>query len=89
MTEEEKRLLDGFRLEGRHPATRFEDLPHEVQDFLWFNPLFHVTGQMRQGFYPTYAGDYVAPVFVLALGLGLSVLGLLLLSRHGDGLVHK
>jgi capsular polysaccharide transport system permease protein len=67
----------------------FEDLPHEISDFLWFNPLFHITGEMRRGFYPTYAGDYISAVFVAGLGLGLGCFGLLLLTRHADGLVHK
>lgn len=67
----------------------FEDVPQDVRHFLWFNPLFHVTGEMRRGFYPTYAADYVAPEFVVALGLGLALFGMLLLSRHADGLVHK
>lgn len=67
----------------------FEDLPQEIRDFLWFNPVFHVTGIMRRGFYPTYAADYAAPVFVAMLGLGLGVFGLLLLARHAESLVHK
>ena len=67
----------------------FEDVPQEIRDFLWFNPLFHVTGQMRAGFYPTYDAAYVSPVFAICLGLGLMLLGLLLLARHADGLIHK
>ncbi|NNE78996.1 MAG: ABC transporter permease [Silicimonas sp.] len=67
----------------------FEDLPHEVRDILWFNPVFHVTGVMRRGFYPTYPADYAEPLFVIGIGLFSAVIGLLLLSRHGDGLVHK
>ena len=67
----------------------FEDVPQEVRHFLWFNPLFHVTGEMRRGFYPTYTADYVTPGYVVALGLGLALFGMLLLSRHADELVHK
>lgn len=67
----------------------FEDLPQEVQTFLWYNPLFHVTGEMRRGFYPTYVGDYVSLEFVTIVGLGLGVFGLLLLHRNADGLIHK
>ncbi len=67
----------------------FEDLPHEVRDILWFNPLFHVTGEMRRGFYPNYAADYSLPIFAIGVGLFCSVLGLLLLFRHADALVHK
>lgn len=67
----------------------FEDVPSEIRDVLWFNPLFHVTGQMRAGFYPTYSADYVSPVFAIGLGTVLLLLGLLLISRHADGLIHK
>ena len=67
----------------------FEDLPHEIRDFLWFNPVFHVTGEMRRGFYPTYGADFVDVVFVVLIGLGLGTFGLLLLARRADGLVHK
>lgn len=67
----------------------FEDLPQEIQGFLWFNPLFHVTGELRRGFYATYPADYISLEFVSMLGLGFGLLGLLLLSRHADGLVHK
>lgn len=34
LTEEEKRYLDSFRLEDKHPATAVEDLPKEVQGYL-------------------------------------------------------
>lgn len=67
----------------------YEDLPAKIADLLWYNPLFHVTGAVRHGVYPGYGADYVAPVFVVGLGLGLSCLGLLLLARHGNELIHK
>jgi len=34
LTEEEKRYLDSFRLEEKHPAAAYEDLPEEVQEYL-------------------------------------------------------
>ncbi len=67
----------------------YEDVPADIRDFLWFNPLFHVTGQMRAGFYPTYEATYVSPVFVLGLGTLTLLFGLLLLARRADGLIHK
>lgn len=67
----------------------FEDVPSDIRDILWFNPLFHVTGQMRTGLYPTYDATYVSPLFAIGLGLGGLLLGLLLLARHADGLIHK
>ena len=67
----------------------FEDVPAELRDALRYNPLFHATGQMRQAFYQTYDATYVSPVFALAVGAGLLIIGLFLLSRHAEGLVHK
>lgn len=67
----------------------FEDVPAEVRDILWFNPLFHVTGDMRRAFYMTYDASYVSPAFTLGIGVGLLLIGMLLLTRHGDGLLHK
>ena len=67
----------------------FEDIPAELRDYLWYNPLFHVTGQMRQGFYATYSADYVSPVFAFGLGFGLLFVGMAALSRSADGLIHK
>jgi len=34
LSEEEKRILDSFRLEEKHPATSYEDLPNEVQGYI-------------------------------------------------------
>ncbi|TIW28770.1 MAG: hypothetical protein E5V63_03930 [Mesorhizobium sp.] len=34
MKEADKRLLDGFRMQERHPAARYEDLPEEVQNYI-------------------------------------------------------
>ncbi len=60
----------------------YEDLPPLGQQVLWYNPLIHITGQMRQGFYPTYSPGYIDPVYVFAWGLIPMVLGLLLLRKH-------
>lgn len=67
----------------------FEDLPRWVQGILWFNPVFHATGEMRAGLYPTYSPDYVSPIFAYGLGLSLTVIGLMLMARHVDVLIHK
>ena len=60
----------------------FDDVPQPYQDWLWWNPLIHVIGQMRRAFYPQYAGDYVSYTYVFGLGLGLFALGLALLVRY-------
>ena len=60
----------------------FESLPRIHQEWLWYNPVVHVVGQMRRGFYPTYEAAYVDPVYVITLSLVLTAGGLLLLGRY-------
>jgi len=67
----------------------FEDLPNWVQDILWFNPIFHATGEIRKGMYPTYSPDYVNVGFVYGTAVVLVLIGLMLLLRHADDLIHK
>ena len=59
-----------------------EDLPPLAQSILWFNPLVHITGIMRTGFYSTYDAAYASPVYVFALSAVLMFFGLLLLRRY-------
>lgn len=58
----------------------FGSLPGFVRDFLWWNPLIHLVGLMRAGFYPVYDADYVSPLYVLAIALGLNVAGLAMMA---------
>lgn len=60
----------------------FDDVPQPYQDWLWWNPLIHIIGQMRRAFYPGYSGAYVSYLYVFGLGLGLFALGLALLVRY-------
>ncbi|MGY6409642.1 MAG: ABC transporter permease [Alkalilacustris sp.] len=60
----------------------YEDLPPIGQQVLWYNPLIHITGQMRAGFYPTYSPTYIDPVYVFAFALIPMALGLMLLRKH-------
>jgi len=59
-----------------------EDMPSQLQDILWFNPLMHVTGLVRRGFYSTYGADYVSLVFGFGVGAVLLALGLVFLGRY-------
>lgn len=54
----------------------FESMPAFVRDVLWFNPLIHLVGLVREGFYPTYDASHVSVVYVLAVGLALITAGL-------------
>ena len=60
----------------------YDTVPMPYKDWLWWNPLIHVIGQMRRSFYPQYAGEYVSYTYVFGLGLGLFALGLALLVRY-------
>lgn len=60
----------------------YEDLPAFAQNILWYNPLMHVTGLMRTGFYPTYSPTYINPTYVVFVSLILLALGLLFTRRY-------
>lgn len=60
----------------------YEDMPRVIQDVLWYNPLMHITGIMRSGFYPMYAPQYVSVTYVLLVALVTAGFGLLLLGRY-------
>jgi capsular polysaccharide transport system permease protein len=63
----------------------YEALPRLAQEVLWWNPLIHIIGVMRRGFFPVYEAAYASPVYVFGLAAGCLVLGLLLLRRfHKD-----
>ena len=43
----------------------YENLPQIAQEWLWYNPLLHLTGMMREGFYSTYHPQYVSVSLVM------------------------
>lgn len=67
----------------------YDDLPHLAQQYLWYNPLIHITGMMRDGFYPMYRPEYISVTYVLLWGLLPMVLGLLLVRRHHRDLLER
>jgi len=67
----------------------YENLPQTAQNILWFNPLIHITGIMRQGFYPMYSPVYVSPLLVIIIGLIPLALGMLLLKRHHKDILSR
>ena len=66
-----------------------EMLPSAVRDLVLLNPLTHVIGVMRRGFYPSYDAEYVS--WTLAIGFPLLTLaaGLLLTRRHQGRLIER
>lgn len=66
-----------------------EDLPHAIQKILWFNPLIHVIGILRSGFYPLYEASYASVTFVLLCAMIPGALGILLLDRYHRDILEK
>ena len=62
-----------------------EMVPEPYRTWLEWNPLVHVVGAVRSGFYARYDAPYVDPLFVFGLSLLLLVTGLVFLrSYHTD-----
>jgi capsular polysaccharide transport system permease protein len=67
----------------------YEELPVFAQDIMWYNPLIHVTGMMRRGFYGQYDAEYASPAYVFSVSLVLGVLGFVLVSRYFRQIVDR
>lgn len=65
-----------------------EELPLFAQQYLWFNPLVHINGIMRMGFYSTYHPTYPDVTYVLTWSLVPAFFGLLLLRRYGRTILY-
>jgi len=67
----------------------FEEVPWRYQDVVWYNPLVHVIGAMRRGFYPSYDASYVSPLYIFSIGLIAMFFGLLLLYTWHKFLLNR
>ena len=67
----------------------FESVPGGFQKVLWWNPIVHVIGLMREGFYGTYHPQYISYPYVLGIALGLIMVGGYLLRRHESFLIEQ
>ncbi len=59
----------------------FEDIPRQYQDYAWWNPIVHLVGLMRRGFYPSYDAAYASPLYIGVVSMVSLTLGLLFLNR--------
>lgn len=60
----------------------FEQVPAIYREFLWYNPLVHIIGLMRRGFYSTYDATYVSVPYVFGLSLVFLLFGLVFLRKY-------
>lgn len=64
-------------------------VPSPIREALWYNPVIHIIGLMRAGFYPTYPAGYASAGYVLLVSLGVFGLAFLALRRHARWLLHE
>ena len=67
----------------------YEDLPLFAQKVLWFNPLIHLGGLMRTGFYASYDPNYISMTYVCIVGAVPMFFGVLLLRRYAKDILYK
>jgi len=60
----------------------FDSVPQPYRDYLWWNPLVHVVGQMRDSFYPTYDSSYVSHTYVFGVSAVMIVFAIIFLRRY-------
>lgn len=60
----------------------YEDLPPFAQNVLWYNPLVHLTGLSRTGYFSYYEPDYITLSYVSGISFVSLFFGLMLLRRH-------
>ena len=54
----------------------FEGLPALGRDLLWYNPIVHIVGLVREAVYPTYDPAHLSVSYVTAIALALIIVGL-------------
>lgn len=67
----------------------FESVPQPYSDYLWYNPIVHIAGLMRDGFYPFYQPTYVSLAYPMAIAALTTVIGLFLLNRYHRDILDK
>jgi capsular polysaccharide transport system permease protein len=60
----------------------YESMPRPWNEYYLWNPLVHVTAEMRAAFYVGYDATYVDPPFVFGWALGIGLAGILFLHRY-------
>lgn len=66
-----------------------EMLPAHIREILLLNPLVHIIGLTRTGFYPTYSADYISWPLIIATPLLLVTVALIVLRRYQGFMVEQ
>ena len=66
-----------------------ENVPEPYREYMLYNPLVHVIGQMRRSFYPYYNAPYVSATYVFGISLILVAAGMVFLLRYHRDLLNN
>ena len=58
------------------------DLPDNIFQYAWWNPVAHVLGEMRYAFFPTAVSGWISPAYVFLVAGVTFTLGLIGLHRY-------
>ncbi len=67
----------------------FDTLPDYIQAVLWWNPLIHIIGSLRVGFFPEYEGEYISWMYVVSVSLSLMTIGLVNLRTSNKFIINN
>ncbi|QDY70697.1 sugar ABC transporter permease (plasmid) [Qingshengfaniella alkalisoli] len=67
----------------------FDQIPEKYAQYLWYNPLIHVVGKMRQGVYPEYIGDYVSVEYAMCFAIFPMTVGIFFLRRYHKKILNE
>ena len=59
-----------------------ESISQPYRDWMLWNPIAHIIGEVRRGIYPTYDAVYIDRFYVYSIALTCSCSGILLLRRY-------
>ena len=63
-------------------------VPPPYREWMLWNPLIHIVGEVRKGVFTTYDAAYVDPLYVYTISLSTLSVGLLLLRRYNRDIVN-
>lgn len=66
----------------------YDDIPRFAQNILWYNPLVHITGLSRMGFYESYSPSYINIPYVVAFSVIPAFFGVLMLRKYGRSILY-
>lgn len=67
----------------------YHDMPPELQDWLWYNPLLQIVGIVRAGLYESYDAAYVSVTYIVTTCLALLAAGALYISLNESRLIQQ